>query len=603
MFDSVKDEWIFVHHNQSVVTSSVLLMGPETYNNLGNETYLSANRLPKGSGVEHLRDSNITDTGTVVSINSATRITGSLNTTGTVTAPTFSGALSGNATTAAALQTARTIGGVSFNGTTNIDLPGVNTTGNQNTTGNAATVTTNANLTGDITSVGNATSIAAGVIDNNDINASAGIVDTKLATISTAGKVSNSATTATSANTANAIVARNASGDFSAGVITATALTGSNLQISSVPVGSSETNILVVDGTGNVRRRSNLSLTGPQGNQGPTGPLGPTGPQGNQGPTGPTGPLGPQGFQGTQGTQGRQGPQGNQGPTGPTGSPGPTGPTGPTGSPGSAGPTGPPGALSLSGTTNDGIITYVTGGTGCVEPLFRFNAGGRATLLMGCNHTNNNYSYANAIIAGRNSVIGHYYNGHKYGTILGGQNHKIFAGVGGFIMGGRFNNISGYYNGIIAGGSSCNTGIGSVIVGGCAQSNSSNNTLRTDNLSKATGTFEINHPDPTKTTTHNLSHSFVESPTAGDNIYRFKVTTINNTAIIDLPSYYKFLNGNDQVWVTSQGHFGNAYGVINEEQTQIIITSEVDGEYNVLLIGTRKDKDAKLSWRGTETYR
>ena len=51
------------------------------------------------------------------------------------------------------------------------------------------------------------------------------IADTYLATISTAGKVSNSATTATNANTASAIVARDASGNFTAGTITAT-LTG-----------------------------------------------------------------------------------------------------------------------------------------------------------------------------------------------------------------------------------------------------------------------------------------------------------------------------------------------------------------------------------------
>jgi hypothetical protein len=62
-------------------------------------------------------------------------------------------------------------------------------------------------------------------IVNADINASAAIVDTKLATIATAGKVSNSATTAASANTASAIVARDASGNFTAGTITA-ALTG-----------------------------------------------------------------------------------------------------------------------------------------------------------------------------------------------------------------------------------------------------------------------------------------------------------------------------------------------------------------------------------------
>jgi hypothetical protein len=69
------------------------------------------------------------------------------------------------------------------------------------------------------------TMIKDGTIVNADINASAAIVDTKLATIATAGKVSNSATTATNANTASAIVARDGSGNFTAGTITA-ALTG-----------------------------------------------------------------------------------------------------------------------------------------------------------------------------------------------------------------------------------------------------------------------------------------------------------------------------------------------------------------------------------------
>ena len=63
--------------------------------------------------------------------------------------------------------------------------------------------------------------ILDGTIVNADINASAAIADTKLATISTASKVSNSATTATSANTASAIVARDASGNFTAGTVTA----------------------------------------------------------------------------------------------------------------------------------------------------------------------------------------------------------------------------------------------------------------------------------------------------------------------------------------------------------------------------------------------
>lgn len=69
--------------------------------------------------------------------------------------------------------------------------------------------------------------VTGSMIDDNsitdaDINVGAAIVDTKLGTISSVGKVKNSATTATSANTVNAIVARDSSGNFSAGNITAT---------------------------------------------------------------------------------------------------------------------------------------------------------------------------------------------------------------------------------------------------------------------------------------------------------------------------------------------------------------------------------------------
>ena len=62
-------------------------------------------------------------------------------------------------------------------------------------------------------------------IVNADIAAAAGIADSKLATISTSGKVSNSATTATASNTAGTIVLRDGSGNFAAGTITAN-LTG-----------------------------------------------------------------------------------------------------------------------------------------------------------------------------------------------------------------------------------------------------------------------------------------------------------------------------------------------------------------------------------------
>jgi plastocyanin len=58
-------------------------------------------------------------------------------------------------------------------------------------------------------------------LTNANLSGTAGITDANLATISTAGKIANTATTATNANTVNAIVARDGSGNFIAGTITA----------------------------------------------------------------------------------------------------------------------------------------------------------------------------------------------------------------------------------------------------------------------------------------------------------------------------------------------------------------------------------------------
>lgn len=121
-------------------------------------------------------------------------------------AGTMTGTLTGNASTATALATAR-----AFSISGDVTASGVNFDG----TGAVAL----------------SAAITADSIVNADINSAAGIVDTKLATISTAGKVSNSATTATSANTASAIVARDGSGDFAAGVITGTRLVNSGTTI------------------------------------------------------------------------------------------------------------------------------------------------------------------------------------------------------------------------------------------------------------------------------------------------------------------------------------------------------------------------------------
>lgn len=157
---------------------------------------------------------------------------------GNFSAGTIVAALTGNASTATALSSNRTFA-----------LTG-DVTGTVSTTlaSGASIATTLADNT--VTSA----KIVNGAIVNDDINASAGIVDTKLATIATAGKVSNSATTATSSNTNNAIVARDGSGNFSAGTVTA-ALTGN--ASTATALSSNRTFALTGDVTGSVS--SNLS--------------------------------------------------------------------------------------------------------------------------------------------------------------------------------------------------------------------------------------------------------------------------------------------------------------------------------------------------------
>jgi hypothetical protein len=103
LFDSVNDQWVFIH-NTAATTSSIFIQSPQTYNDLGNEINLTTNRVPKSTNAEHIGDSNISDTGTVVSINSNTQVTGSLRVTAGIT-----GSLQGTATNATTATSATQI--------------------------------------------------------------------------------------------------------------------------------------------------------------------------------------------------------------------------------------------------------------------------------------------------------------------------------------------------------------------------------------------------------------------------------------------------------------------------------------------------------------
>jgi hypothetical protein len=209
-----------------------------------------------------------------------------------------------------------------------------------------------------------------------------------------------------------------------------------------------------------------------------------------------------------------------------------------------------------------------------VSSGYNFLGGGYRTCIHGAG------SESAVVVGGSNSVSG------GYSFIGGGATNCVSAGCSA-ILGGRINCVSHNCSFVIGAGL-CSSATGTTYV---------------NNISKPSGQFRISHPDPAKTNTKYLQHSFVESPTRGENIYRYEVTTCNCTAVLELPSYYKYLNENDQIFVTPKNHFGAAYGEINESQTCLTFTSNCDGAYNVLLIGTRKDIDAKNGWTGIEVWK
>jgi len=291
-------------------------------------------------------------------------------------------------------------------------------------------------------------------------------------------------------------------------------------------------------------------------------------------------------------------------------------------------------------------------GGGNITPVYGTNC------VIGCC-----FDEFNTIINGTNNCICNCYYTYPYGlsksTIIGGDSNFITQNISGFaqnflahtIIGGQYNKIScpdpnteayqlahtilggccnsiggAYGNTIWDGACNC-IGLGtnrfnrySIIAGGCLNTicsgiksagifgacNKTNSTTETqcmDAISKTSGTFAISHPDPEKSNTHTLYHSFVESPTAGENLYRYEIITQNNQAVLELPSYYKFLNENTQIKVSPKNHFGKAYGEITQDESCITFCSNCDGAYNVLIFGTRKDNDALYHWQGAEVFK
>ncbi|MDD5456835.1 MAG: hypothetical protein PHV30_07375 [Candidatus Margulisbacteria bacterium] len=112
-------------------------------------------------------------------------------------------------------------------------------------------------------------------------------------------------------------------------------------------------------------------------------------------------------------------------------------------------------------------------------------------------------------------------------------------------------------------------------------------------LAKGSGSFDIPHPNPAKAAQgYHLRHYFVETDSAGGNLYKRQISCNAGENIFSLPDYFKFLNKDVLVFVSPYKNFGRGYGEYIDNN-QYKITVDTAGLYNVLIFGDRKDKVAE----------
>ena len=80
--------------------------------------------------------------------------------------------------------------------------------------------------------------------------------------------------------------------------------------------------------------------------------------------------------------------------------------------------------------------------------------------------------------------------------------------------------------------------------------------------------------------------------------YTYKVTCEAGLNTVTLPDWFEFLNGETTVFVSPLRHFGAGWG---ETVGNVLrVTTNVAGEYNVLVFGVRKDEAAMSDTLGVE---
>ena len=116
-------------------------------------------------------------------------------------------------------------------------------------------------------------------------------------------------------------------------------------------------------------------------------------------------------------------------------------------------------------------------------------------------------------------------------------------------------------------------------------------------VSKASGSFKIDHPLPSKKDTHYLVHSFTESPRA-DLIYRDKVTLVDGSATVNIDTVAGMTEGtfvllcdNVQCFTSNESDWSAVKGSVSGN----ILTIECEDSSSTaniawMVVGDRKDE-------------
>jgi hypothetical protein len=171
-FDGETNSWNYEYTSSEGLDFATALFGPE-YSTKGSPTYPTNNKIQKGTGTHHLADTNITDTGTLITLGSDTTISGTILATGT---PLVSGSSQINLT-----QTTNYVSGIKdrlnaegvVSGSIQITKTLQNVTDAGATTTNAITIS---NSTASTTSTTGALIVTGGIGVGGSVNVAGDVV-------------------------------------------------------------------------------------------------------------------------------------------------------------------------------------------------------------------------------------------------------------------------------------------------------------------------------------------------------------------------------------------------------------------------------------------